>query len=177
MSPSPSWQKVSQSKTIEDKSHFDMNYRVQVKHHPFGFIDILWYISLQCSGLISEWFSDITVASWYVSDVSITKVDIEGIVVSKVVMMEHGGVVDLFITFRMILWHNGGFLICLGCLHHQGGHRGHRRQQGCHDGAWERGGVVLVAEATADNTRPAQEYSRQYFFVLITFYARRSVWI
>ena len=155
----------------------NMNYRVQAFHHPFGFIDILWYISLQCSGLISEWFSDITVASWYVSDVSITKVDIEGIVVSKVVMMEHGGVVDLFITFRMILWHNSGFLICLGCLHHQGGQRGHRCQQGLHDGAWEQGGVVLVAEATADNTRPAQEYSRQYFFVLITFYARRSVWI
>ena len=135
----------------------NMNYRVQAFHHPFGFIDILWYISPQCSGLISEWFSDITVASWYVSDVSITKVDIEGIVVSKVVMMEHGGVVDLFITFRMILWHYGGFLICLGCLHHQGGQRGHRPQQGLHDWAWERGGVVLVAEATADNTRPAQE--------------------
>ena len=43
---------------------------------------------------------------------------------------------------RMILWHHGGFLICFGCLHHQGGHRGHRRQQGRHDGAWWRGGLV-----------------------------------
>ena len=61
---------------------------------------------------------------------------------------------------RMILWHHGGFLICFGCLHHQGGHRGHRRQQGRHDGAWWRGGLVYHFQNDSLTLRRLPDMSR-----------------
>ena len=61
---------------------------------------------------------------------------------------------------RMILWHHGGFLMCFGCLHHQGGHRGHRRQQGRHDGAWWRGGLVYHFQNDSLTLRRLPDMSR-----------------